>query len=283
MQDRLNKVSLFFEPPFRFFGGNKLKNYNPDKVTAPIPGYEELLAKHTKQAVNPLSEYRYLYEMPLLKREQEFHLLRHYNYLKWLARKKFIFLKKKGNLKESLLKEIEDLIEEIKSMKQKIASHNVRLVVHFAKKFSAVREGSHVLQEMISDGNVGLMTAVDYFNFTLGHRFATYAAWVIKDTMNKASKTRMKYNSKVELDEYCEDVEYDGQEVKEFDLDFSLVREALTKISPRHAEVVSNYFLKSMRLHEIGNLLGITKERVRQLKEQGLYSLRKELSHIKRT
>ena len=61
---------------------------------------------------------------------------------------------------------------------------NLKLVVTLAKKM--LHTGNLSMADLIQEGNIGLMTAVDKFNYKLGYRFATYAAWWIKQAMFKA-------------------------------------------------------------------------------------------------
>jgi RNA polymerase primary sigma factor len=61
---------------------------------------------------------------------------------------------------------------------------NLKLVVTLAKKM--LHTGNLTIADLIQEGNLGLMTAVDKFNYKLGYRFATYATWWIKQAMFKA-------------------------------------------------------------------------------------------------
>ena len=68
--------------------------------------------------------------------------------------------------------------------KQKLVQANLKLVVNIAKKTIHI---SHLpMVDLIQEGNLGLMIAVEKFNYKLGYRFSTYAAWWIKQAMFKA-------------------------------------------------------------------------------------------------
>lgn len=68
--------------------------------------------------------------------------------------------------------------------KQKLVKSNLKLVVNIARKTVQV---SHLpMIDLIQEGNLGLMVAVEKFDYKLGYRFSTYAAWWIKQAIFKA-------------------------------------------------------------------------------------------------
>ncbi|MGL5050331.1 MAG: sigma-70 family RNA polymerase sigma factor [Fusobacteriaceae bacterium] len=70
-----------------------------------------------------------------------------------------------------------------KEAKQELILKNLRLVVNVAKKYS-IRGMS--LIDLVSEGNIGLIYAIDKFNLDKGTRFSTYAVWWIKQSISKA-------------------------------------------------------------------------------------------------
>lgn len=68
--------------------------------------------------------------------------------------------------------------------KQELIRANLKLVITIAKK--AIHMSKLPVIDLIQEGNVGLMVAVEKFNYKLGYRFSTYANWWIKQAMFKA-------------------------------------------------------------------------------------------------
>lgn len=67
--------------------------------------------------------------------------------------------------------------------KQKLAQANLRLVIKIAKRYAG--RGA-AFMDLVQEGNLGLMKAIDKFNPRLGYRFSTYATWWIKQSVFQA-------------------------------------------------------------------------------------------------
>lgn len=68
--------------------------------------------------------------------------------------------------------------------KQKLVQANLKLVVNIARK--TVQVSNLPMIDLIQEGNLGLMVAIEKFDYKLGYRFSTYAAWWIKQAIFKA-------------------------------------------------------------------------------------------------
>ena len=84
---------------------------------------------------------------------------------------------------------IENRFLEIKKAKEKFAKSNLRLIIAIAKKYSPHRS---ILPDLIQEGNIGLLKAIEKFDYRRGFKFSTYATWWIRQSIAKylAENTR---------------------------------------------------------------------------------------------
>jgi RNA polymerase primary sigma factor len=173
--------------------------------------------------------------------------------------------------------------------KQKLVRHNLAFVVAISRK---QRRGTVRLDDLIQEGNVGLMRAVEKFDPGAGTRFSTYAVWWIRAYVGKYLKEArstvrpqsgtvaqpdMSLDSSVDEEgetTHLERIEDDGPGPEDIYLQTEGdrdVREALGKVRKRIGElgwdIVHNRLEQDQprTLEEIGKRWGVSRERVRQV------------------
>ena len=222
-----------------------------------------------------------LYEVPLLTREQEQHLFRKFNYLKHMAAK----LREKltpAKAKASLMDRIEKYYEDAVKTKNQIVRANLRLVVSIAKRHVG---GADDFFELVSDGNMSLIRAVEKFDYSRGNKFSTYASWAIMKnfarTIPSGYKHRERFRSGTEeMFVAAEDNRSDQyeQEIAQHTREHQVGR-ILSALDEREQRIIISRFgldhdHEPQTLKEVGADMGVTKERVRQIEARALSKLR---------
>jgi len=222
-----------------------------------------------------------LYEVPLLGREQEAHLFRKMNFLKFQANRL------RGEVDPSRartadLDEIERLQEEALAVKNQIIRANLRLVVSIAKRHVGP---SNNFFELVSDGNMSLIRAVEKFDFSRGNKFSTYASWAIMKnfarTIPEENYRRDRFvTGHEEMFEAAADTRIDEHEYESAQRrNQEAVKGMLGRLDDRERRIIiSRYGINGaseQTLEQLGRELGITKERVRQIESRAQEKLRK--------
>src|SRR5690606_31001568 len=132
------------------------------------------LAKLTRQQLN--LETRSLTEFELLPADEERDRFRRMNYWKYRAMVRRARIDPRDPDAEAV-REVETLLKNAQELRDGLVQGNMRLVVSIAKEFA---DANNTLDELISEGAVTLMKAVDKFDYSRGYRFSTYATYAIR-------------------------------------------------------------------------------------------------------
>lgn len=234
----------------------------------------------------PLNKYlQSIKKLPRMTRDTELDLFRKYNYLKYLARQTQRKLHDDHENSELLCK-IEKYYTEAQVINNRIIESNLQLVVSIAGKHTTTGAS---LQELISEGNFAMMRAVEKFDYSKGFRFATYASWII--AKNFARKLPQKGLDK-RTAEPLENIQKNLRLAEEIDFGAidrarnSLVQVIREELDEREQHVIIHHYgltgspiiKKTRTLKEIGDDLGLTGERIRQIELTALQKLKQSLS-----
>ncbi len=223
-----------------------------------------------------------LYSIPLLTREEEAYYFRKLNFLKYKA----------AHIQETLdpnrpkardMDQIEKLLDESTDVKNFLIRSNLRLVVSIAKRH--IRPGNNFF-EMVSDGNMSLIRAIEKFDYTKGNKFSTYASWAIMKNYARSIPAEYKVLDRFRTgnDElfFQSTDERDSQYREELvnQKQHAVIMSILDQLDGREKDIlIYRYGLNARNepqtLEQVGNRFGVTKERIRQLESRALKKLRR--------
>jgi RNA polymerase primary sigma factor/RNA polymerase sigma factor len=250
------------------------------RIVGPAPPASTVVRKSRAPAGLP-PYLASLYETPLLTPEQERHLFRKYNYLKYRAAK----LREELNPARPqirLMDQIERLHREAVATKNQIIQANLRLVVAIMRRYVTENDGTF---ELISDGNISLMRAVEKFDYTRGAKFSTYATWAIqKNNARRFAddiKRRVRFQTSHEEaladspQDHFDPLHAERRQQERADR----IAKVLKRLDLRDRQIIEGRYglggnLEAKTLKQVGAEMGVSKERVRQLETRAMERLR---------
>ncbi len=237
---------------------------------------ESTSSPESSRIPNDLPPYlRELYRTPLLTPSRERALFLKYNYDKY----QFIHARKRvdpASVRARDTDHLQSLLDTSIATKNQIVQANLRLVVSVAKKH--VRNGV-ALMELVSEGNITLMRAVESFDTHKGNKFSTYATLALMKGYARSVPQMIGKTRKAMLIETLDempsraDPDVDGVEIRDE------VRSLLSNLDDRERQIISSQYGMSSRVsHDdtdtLAKELGITRQRLRQIERSALDKLR---------
>ncbi len=191
---------------------------------------------------------------------------------------------------------LEELANNNKQAKEKLIEHNLRLVVYIAKKFE--NTGMNV-EDLFSIGAIGLIKAVQTYNFDKKIKLATYASRCIENEILMQLRKTNKLKNEVSLDEplnadsdgnelLLEDILYiDGESVsKEMDksAEKQILWNIINKLNEREREIMILRFgllgKEEKTQKEVADLMGISQSYISRIEKKILGKMKKDLEKV---
>lgn len=294
------RIEKLLQQPIRVFYHPSFDDPKQRKeILGEIPDFDKF--QQDKEKVRKLQngkispELRPCYEEPLLTREQEYHLFRKMNYYKYRAKMLLADVNPR-RIGETRLGLVEEYLRKAAAIRNQLASSNFRLATQVLKgQISFYREHS-LTDSLLSDAYFDVLKAVDYFDYNLGNKFSTYCTWVLRKNFCRDMKNQIRHYERFQtVDEFAEDIEDRGtgyEQEQQYEEKKATVDRLLDLLrtapgcgdNKRQAFIIENYFgvkgKEKNTLEGVSKKIGITKERVRQLKEKGIQTIRSRASEL---
>lgn len=218
-----------------------------------------------------------LYRIPLLSPQQERATFIEYNY------RKFCFAAGRRQLDPILahhrnLDRVERLAAEAAEVRNRLIAANLRLVVSVARKHL---RSPLSLMDLVSEGNITLMRAVESFDTHRGHRFSTYATFALMRGFARQIPQILWDLGTLGLErpQIAAITDSAAQRTQEILETRETVASLLKRLEPRERDVLAGCFGLGTRpgpqtCQEIGERLGISRQRVRQIQQTAMEKLR---------
>lgn len=276
------RARRLLDQPISFMFNESFDAPNADEVILSEPPASDARS-HAPKPPPGLPPYLMgLYSIPLLSKQEEAFYFRKMNYLKFKAarlRDQLDVLRAKPRV----MTQIETYLEQAAEVKNHLTRSNLRLVVSIAKRH--MKPGANFF-EMVSDGNVSLIRAIEKFDYGKGFKFSTYATWAIMKNFARtipAEHTQLDRYRPVN-DEFFLAAADQRSDQFEQELVNTRQHQAIMRIINRLEERERNILLyrfglvhgtEPQTLEQLGAKFGVTKERIRQLEARALTKARK--------
>ena len=173
-------------------------------------------------------------------------------------------------------------------IREQIAETNLALVLAMAKR---TRMSEVDFADLVSEGNMALLRAVDKFDAGRGYKFSTYACRAILKAFSRQGMKLSKYRQRFPTDFDPKLEKSNFLETKRADFEKDAASEVRDIVASNRADltevertVIEHRFgleagenEKPMTLEQVGQIIGVTKERVRQIQNKAMEKIRKEL------
>lgn len=181
-----------------------------------------------------------------------------------------------------------------KNAKDKLINHNLRLVAHIVKKYAGTSEAD----DLISVGTIGLIKAINTFEYGKGTQLSTYAARCIENEILMLLRVSKKHKNVMSLDESLGQ-DKDGNDIELADVIPSDEEEILSqvennvitdkinklidaKLTKREAEIIKLRYgvggKPALTQREVANLLGISRSYISRLETKAIEIIKKEVA-----
>ena len=226
----------------------------------------------------------------LLTAAQERALFLQFNYCRYMVAK----LRKEigdGPVDPDLAKQILEWHAKAEAYRDQIAQTNLALVLAMAKR---TRMSEVDFSDLVSEGNMALLRAVDKFDAARGFKFSTYGCRAILKAFSRTGVKLSKYRQmfptdfdpKLERSDFMEK-KREGHEDDCVDEIRQIIKENRAELSDIEQEVIEHRFAigqkqvapdaSPLTLEQVGKIIGVTKERVRQIQNKALEKIRLKL------